>query len=122
MDDVLWRVTQRPRHPLQTWQIWVRLGSGHSLGRRARQRDDQALVPDGLGSLYGPFPQPLPSAIRRHGDEHEAGARPDAGDLSPTDGRGECKNEGERQKWPDSRIKKRRQDAASPNRAKQRAK
>ena len=47
----------------------------HSLSRRASPRDDEALVRHEPRPLPGTRPQRLPSQVRRHGDEHEAGAR-----------------------------------------------
>ncbi len=58
-----------------------RLGGERALRRRARLRHDEALVRHGPRPLSGACAQRLPSAVRRHGDEHEAGARADARDL-----------------------------------------
>jgi IS5 family transposase len=55
-----------------------RLDGERALSRRARLRHDEALVWDGPRPLFGACPQRLSSAVRRHGDEHEAGARADA--------------------------------------------
>ena len=57
------------------------LGGKRALSRRARFRDDEALVRHGPRPLPGAYAQRLPSAVHRHGDEHEAGARADARDL-----------------------------------------
>ena len=52
-----------------------RLGGQRALSRRARLRYDEALVWNGPRPLSGTRPQRLSSAVRRHGDEHETGAR-----------------------------------------------
>ena len=52
-----------------------RLGGQRALSRRARFRYDEALVWNGPRPLSGTRPQRLSSAVRRHGDEHETGAR-----------------------------------------------
>ena len=57
-------------------------GGQHSFRRRARLRHDEALVRDGPRPLSGARAQRLPSAVHRHGDEHEAGARASAGCLT----------------------------------------
>ena len=51
-----------------------RLVVEHPLRRRARSRHDEAMVRHEPCPLSRPRPQRLPSAVRRHGHEHEAGA------------------------------------------------
>src|SRR6516162_10765757 len=77
-----------------------RLGGQRSFRRRARLRDDEALVRHAPRPLHRSFAQRLPSAIRGDRDEHEAGARSDARGLSPTPGRGAPKTRSDQAKHP----------------------
>ena len=74
VDGVAWKV-KHPCYPLEPWQKAPQRLAQRALSRRARFRYDEALVWNGPRPLSGTRPQRLSSAVRRHGDEHETGAR-----------------------------------------------
>jgi IS5 family transposase len=75
VDGIAWKV-KHARYPLEPWQkLHNALGGKRALSGRARFRHDEALVRDEPRPLPGACAQRLPSKVRRHGDEYEAGAR-----------------------------------------------
>jgi IS5 family transposase len=81
IDGIAWKV-KHARYPLESWQqvhnAWA--SSVRSAVERAFATMKHGSR-DEPGPLPGACPQRLPSAVRRHGDEHEAGARADGTSL-----------------------------------------
>jgi IS5 family transposase len=81
VDGIAWKV-KHARYPLEPWQKLHNAWTGS-----VRSAVERAFATMKRGSRHGPRPlsgacaQRLPPAVRRHGDEHEAGARADARDL-----------------------------------------
>ena len=78
VDGIAWKV-KHARYPLEPWQklhnAWA--GSVRSAVERAFATMKRWYGMDPR-PLFGACAQRLPSAVRRHGDEHETGARADA--------------------------------------------
>jgi hypothetical protein len=81
VDGIAWKV-KHARYPLEPWQKLHNAWTGS-----VRSAVERAFATMKRGSRHGPRPlsgacaQRLPPAVRRHGYEHEAGARADARDL-----------------------------------------
>jgi transposase, IS5 family len=82
IDGIAWKV-KHARYPLETWQQ-----VHNAWAASVRSAVERAFATMKRGSWHGPrplsgaFPQRLPPSVRRHGDEHEAGARADERCLS----------------------------------------